>query len=350
MVRSQTVLVTGASGYIGGHCVRELLENGYDVRGTLRSLGDPSRTAHLDAIAERTQRKLELVEADLSRDQGWARAVQGCGAVLHVASPFPKELPAHEDDLVRPAVEGTRRVLHAAAAAGVKRVVLTSSLAAVLYGRERSGARVLTEADWSVPEACEPYQKSKTLAERAAWEFIGALPAERRLELAVINPGLVLGPLLDRDAGTSGEVVRRLLMREMPACPDLGWAVVDVRDVALAHRLALETPAAAGQRYCCAGDHVWMREMASILAETFAPQGYRVPTGRLPYWVLWLVARFDPTIRMTLASVGNKESISNEKIRRELGITLRPLRETLVDMANSMIEMGVVPRKRTSAA
>jgi len=339
------VLVTGASGFIAGHCVRELLENGYDVRGTVRSLPDRARLQHLHEIATGTGRELEVVEADLERDGGWDRAVAGCQAVWHVASPLPKKLPKHEDDLVRPAVEGTRRVLGACAEAGVQRVVLTSSLAAVLYGREHSGSKELTESDWSEPDVCEPYPKSKTLAERAAWDFVATLPAAKRFDLAVINPGLVLGPLLDRDAGTSGEIVRRLLVRDMPACPELGWAVVDVRDVALAHRLAMETPAAAGQRYCCAGDHVWMREMAAMLAEEFGPRGYRVPTGRLPYWLLWLIARFDPTIRMTLKSVGNKELISNAKIRTELGMRFRPVRETLVDMAESMIALGVVAAK-----
>jgi len=348
MTDTRRVLVTGASGFIAGHCVRELLEHGYDVRGTVRSLADPSRVEHLRRIAVRTGRGMEFVEADLAGDGGWDRAVEDCAAVWHVASPFPKGLPKHEDDLVRPAVDGTRRVLEACANADVKRVVITSSLAAVLYGRERPGSRVLSETDWSLPEVCEPYPKSKTLAERAAWDFVASLPAAKRFELVAINPGLVLGPLLDRDPGTSGEVVRRLLARDLPACPDLGWAVVDVRDVALAHRLAMETPAAAGQRYCCAGDHAWMREMAAILAEEFSPRGYRVPTGRLPYWLLWIVARFDPAVRLTLASVGNKETITNEKIRRELGIVFRPLRETLIDMAESMIELGVVPVKKAA--
>src|SRR6185295_4892244 len=173
---------------------------------------------------------LELVEADLTADAGWSEAVAGCTHVQHVASPFPAEVPKHEMDLIRPAVDGTLRVLRACAAAGtVKRVVLTSSVAAVAFGHADGADYVRTEADWSEPERCDAYPKSKTLAERAAWDFVASLPPERRFELAVINPGFVLGPFLNADAGTSGEVVRKLLAREMPACPEIGFAPVDVR-------------------------------------------------------------------------------------------------------------------------
>src|SRR6185295_8779111 len=166
----------------------------------------------------------------------------------------------------------------------------------------------------------------------------------------VINPGAVLGPLLGSDYGTSAEIVQRLMSRSMPACPEIGFAIVDVRDVALAHRLAMEKPNAAGNRYICAGNHYWMRDIAQMLAEEFGPQGYRVPTGHLPYWVLWLAARFDPTIRMTLNYIGRKELVSNDKIRRELGMEFRDVRDTAVEMARTMIEQGVVPRKGSVAA
>jgi len=350
MATKGKVLVTGASGYIAGHCVRELLENGYSVRGTVRSLKS-SHVDHLRALASRTRGQIDFVEADLTRDDGWRQAVEGCTYVQHVASPFPAKTPTDENELVRPAVEGTRRVLEACANTNgaVKRVVLTSSVAAVAFGRPPS-EHVYNEEDWTVVEKSEPYQKSKTLAERSAWEFVKSLQGSHRFELAVINPGAVLGPLLGSDHGTSAEIVRRLMARDMPACPAIGFAIVDVRDVALAHRLAMEKPNAAGNRYICAGNHYWMRDIALILADEFGPQGYRVPTGKLPYWVLWLVARFDPTIRMTLNYIGRKELVSNEKIRRELGMEFRNVRETVVDMARSMIEQGVVPRKESVAA
>jgi nucleoside-diphosphate-sugar epimerase len=340
------VLVTGASGYIAGHCVRELLEHGYRVRGTVRSLADTRKTEHLRRMAAALDGSLELVEADLMADRGWREAAAGCTYVLHVASPFPAEVPKNEMDLIGPAVEGTKRVLRACAESGtVKRVVMTSSVAAVAFGHTDGRDAVRTEADWSQVENCEAYQKSKTLAERAAWDFVNGLPADRRFELAVINPGFVLGPLLNADPGTSGELIRKLMVREMPACPEIGFAPVDVRDVALAHRLAMESPAAPGNRFICAGDHLWVRDMAKILAAEFNPRGYRVPTGHLPYWLMWIIARFDKAVRLALEYVGRKELVSSAKAQRELGWRMRPIRETVVDTARTMIEQGVVPAR-----
>lgn len=340
------VLVTGATGYIAGHCIRELMEHGYRVRGTVRSLADASKTEHLRRMANALGGSLELVEANLSSDAGWPEAVAGCTYVQHVASPFPPEVPKDENELIRPAVDGALRMLKACAAAGsVKRVVMTSSVAAVAMGHDDGGERVRTEADWSNPEKCTPYPKSKTLAERAAWDYVKSLPPDRRFELAVINPGFVLGPLLNADQGTSGELIRKLMVRDMPACPDIGFAPVDVRDVATAHRLAMERPEAAGNRYICAGDHIWVQDMAKILAAEFNPRGYRVPTGRLPYWVMWIIAWFDKAVNLALGFVGRKELVSSAKAQHELGWTMRPVRESLIDTARTMIEQGVVPAR-----
>jgi len=341
------VLVTGATGYIGGHVVREFLEHGYRVRGTVRSLASPKKVAHLFDLGAKHERRLELVEADLERDQGWKQAVEGCTWIEHVASPFPAMAPADENELIRPAVEGTRRVLRAAAESDtVRRVVLTSSVAAVAYGHGDTGGRRLTEEDWSVVEKCEAYQKSKTLAEKAAWDFVARLPEGRRLELAVINPGFVAGPLSGPEIGTSGEVVGRLMRRELPACPEIGFSTVDVRDVAIAHRLATETPAAAGHRFIAAGDHVWMQDIGRILAAEFGPRGYRPPTGKLPYPLMWLVARFDKSVRLVLQYVGKREEVSHDKATRMLGWEPRPVHDTIVDMANSMIEKGLIPARK----
>lgn len=336
-----TVLVTGATGFIAGHCIAELLENGYAVRGTVRSL----RTAqvdHLHAAAERTGGSLELVEATLDADEGWAKAVDGCTYVWHLASPIPPGVPKDENELIRPAVDGTLRVLRAAAASGtVRRVVLTSSVDAISHGHPHSQTRALTEADWSTVDTAGPYARSKVYAERAAWDFV----ADSALELVVINPALVLGPLLRAESNTSIEVIRRLLARDMPAVPRIGFAVVDVRDLARIHRLAMETPAAAGNRYIAAGEFRWMGEMAQVLAEEFKPRGYRVPTRPLPYWLMWTVARFDKTIRLALSYVGARADFSAARAERDLGWRTRPARDTIVDTAESLLAMGVVPAR-----
>jgi nucleoside-diphosphate-sugar epimerase len=336
------VLVTGATGFVAGHCIADLLAHGHSVRGTVRSLADPGRVAHLRAL----DGDLDLVEADLSGDDGWAAAVDGVDAVFHVASPTVGGSLRDAEAMVRPAVDGTLRVLRAAAAAGVRRVVLTSSVAAINSGHARGDHRLRTEADWSDVDNCHPYPKSKTLAERAAWEFADQHP---ELEVVAINAGLVLGPLQHDAGGPSLEVVSRLLNREMPAVPRLGFAPGAVRDLATAHRLALENPAAAGNRYVCAGESIWMTDIAGLLAEEYNPRGFRVPTGTLPYWAMWMFARFDHPLRQMLEFADRPENVSAAKADRELGWQTRPVRETLVDTANSLIERGLTKRAVSSA-
>ncbi len=302
------VLVTGATGFVAGHCIQELLTHGYTVRGSVRSLAT-------------------------------AEAVNGCTYVWHVASPNPPAVPKHEDELIRPAVDGTLRVLRAATSSGtVRRVVLTSSIDAIRHGY--ADHRVRTEADWSDVDHCGPYPKSKVYAERAAWDFV----RDRRLELVTINPGLVLGPLLRAERTTSIEVIRLLLAHAMPAVPRLGFAVVDVRDIAVAHRLAMEIPNAAGNRYICAGEHLWMGDIATVLATEYGPRGYRIPTRPLPYWLMWAIARFDKTLRLALDYVGVPALVSADKAKRELGWTPRPARESIADAAESLVQHGIVRR------
>jgi len=335
----ELVLVTGATGFIAGHCIAELIGHGYAVRGTVRSLGT-AKTDHLRRLGG----SLEFVEARLDDDAGWAEAVAGCTVVLHVASPFPPATPADEDELIRPAVDGTLRVLRAAAATGtVRRVVLTSSVAAVTSGNTSDPTHPLTEADWSRPEAAAPYAKSKTLAERAAWRFA---EEDGRIDLVSINPGMVLGPLQRPEVSTSLEAVQRLLSGGMPAVPMLGFTPVDVRDLAVAHRLALESPKAPGNRYICAGPHTWLLDMARTLAADLGPSGHRVPTRRLPYWMFWLAARFDPTLRLALPFVGRQDHLSSTKAADELGWTMRPIAETVVDTGRSLVEHGLARGRR----
>ncbi|WP_280400352.1 SDR family oxidoreductase [Nocardia carnea] len=343
------VLVTGATGFVAGHVIVELLAHGYAVRATVRDLADTTKRAHLADHAARTGAELEFVAADLTRDDGWAAAVAGCAQVLHIASPFPAAPPRDEGELIRTAVDGTLRVLRACAdEPGVRRVVVTSSLAAIAHGHRDDAVR--TEADWTVVERSPAYQRSKTLAERAAWDFAGALPAARGFELVVVNPGMVLGPLLGPEVSTSHEPVRRLLSGAAPGVPRVGWSPVDVRDLAVAHRLALETPQAAGKRFLCAGAHLWMGEMAEILAAEYGPQGFEVPTRPLPDLLVRAVALFDRGLRLTVPTLGRVERVSAERARRELGWSMRPVEETIRDTAESLLRHGVVTRPGGPAA
>lgn len=334
----QRVLVTGASGFIALHCVRELLERGYNVRGTLRSLAreDEVRKALANTAGAQDRARLEFVETDLTKDDGWDAAVAGCDYVLHLASPLPMAEPDDENELIVPAREGVLRVLKAASGAGVKRVVMTSSVASIVYGHNES--RVFTEADWSNVDApIGAYAKSKTLAERAAWDFMASLP-QGTMELAAINPGLVLGPALNADTSPSLEVVRKLLAREVPGSARFGWAPVDVRDIAWLHVEAMINPDAAGKRFICALDHTWMEELAEILST----HGFRVPTRKLPSFVVRLVALFDKTVRMVLHELGKREDVSNEQTRRVLGWQPRSVEEATLSAARSLSDLGVV--------
>jgi nucleoside-diphosphate-sugar epimerase len=324
-----TVLVTGASGFIGLHCVRELLARGYRVRGTVRSLErGPSLQETLSKYVDASL--FELVEANLMEDGGWSEAMKGCRFVLHVASPVPSEPPKYEDEVIVPAREGTLRVLRAAAAARVERVVLTSSIAAVADGHPRDPTRIFTEEDWSNLDGdLSAYDKSKTLAERAAWEFVRNLPAERAMELSVINPGLVLGPLLEAHHSISIEAVRKLMRKEYPGAPRLGWPTVDVRDVADAHVAAMTL------------DFVWMKEIAEILQRNFASEGYVIPTRTLPNFLVRLVGLFDKVTAVAVPRLDLELHVSNGQIKRILGWQPRGTEEQVVSTGRSLIDLGI---------
>jgi len=338
-----TVLVTGASGFIAQHTIVALLTGGYRVRGTVRSLKRGDEIRRVVGAQTPVGDRLTLVEAELTSDDGWREACRGCQFVLHMASPLPPRPPKHPDELIVPARDGALRVLRAAVAERVSRVVMTSSVAAVLYGHARDGSRTYDERDWSqLSSAVGAYEQSKTIAERAAWDFVEALPADQRIELVTVNPGLVLGPVLSADFSTSGEVVRKLMKRELPGCPDIGFAVVDVRDVASAHVAAMTAPDAAGQRFIAAVEHASMHEIATILATHFGPRGYKIPTRRLPAWVLRLAALWDKTARLGIQELGKRQDLSNARARTVLGWQPRGLEAMVVDMGESMIAHGVV--------
>ena len=339
-VKKQIVLVTGASGFIAKHCIIRLLKEGYAVRGSLRTPGRADEVRAAIAPQVPTD-DLSFVTLDLSSDDGWEEAATGCAFVQHVASPFPNTDPDDENDLIIPAREGALRALRAAAKAGVKRVVMTSSMAAIAYGHDRGADYEYTEDDWTNLDGdVSAYLKSKTIAERAAWDFMET-PEAGNMELSVINPGAVLGPLLDADFSTSGELVRKLLAGEVPACPDIGFSCIDVRDVADAHFNAMTMPVAAGRRYLLTQSYALMLEISKILYEA----GYKTPTKKLPNFAVHIMSIFDKTVRMIKRGLGKHENISNKRLREELGIDPRSLKEMTISMAETMVEFGVVKPK-----
>jgi nucleoside-diphosphate-sugar epimerase len=334
-----TVLVTGGSGFIAGHCLLQLLAAGHQVRTTLRErTREPEvRAALRDAGA--ADDPLSFYAADLTEDAGWEAAIAGCDYVLHVASPFPAAAPRHADELIIPARDGALRVLRAARAAGVNRVVLTSSFAAIGYGH-RARSKPYDESDWTdvANPNVDAYPKSKTLAERAAWEFV----REGGPELAVINPVAVFGPLLQRDPAASVVGVQRLLKGAAPGLPKLQFGVVDVRDVADLHLRAMNDPRAAGERFIAtAGDFLSLQDIALILKTRLGDAARRVPTRELPNWLVRLVALADPQVRSIVSSLGEVRSASSEKATRLLGWRPRSREEALVATAESLIRLGM---------
>lgn len=329
-----TVLVTGVSGYVGQHCAEALLREGYSVRGTVRSMAKAERIrTALARVSDRTE-ALDFVQADLLKDDGWAEAVQGCTFVLHVASPYIMAEPDDPNDLIRPAVEGTERVLSFAKDAGVKRVVLTSSTVAITSDME-SG--VGGPGDWADPEKVGSYAKSKILAERAAWAFVGEQQGEDAMELVVINPGGIMGPTLTGEAsGTSTGMVSDLIRGKMPMIPDISVGMVDVRDVAQVHVNALDVPEAAGRRFVLASaEPIPMLRVAKILKDA----GYtKVSTRRAPSFLLKLMAPFSSDLKGMVTFLGRKVGNDNAETKRVLGWIPTPMETSLVDMAASLSE------------
>ena len=330
--QNTVVTVTGASGFIAVHCVRALLERGYRVRGTLRRLGTQSAVRAALAPLEPGDR-LSFVEADLSDDSGWNTAMAGATYALHVASPVPKRAPRDPDEIIRPAREGVLRALSAASKAGVVRLVMTSSVAAVMSGRDREPARTFDENDWSdLGQRMGAYERSKTLAEQAAWNFVRAASPQRGLELVTMNPVFVLGPSLLGTDNASNEIVAKLLRREVPGVPHLQLGLVDVRDVAIAHVLAMTVPEAAGERFILYSETRRMQEVAEVLAAA----GYKVPTRSLPNFLVRLVSLFDPTVRLIIDDLDKPFLTTSSKAQRLLGWSARSMEAMVLDTAASI--------------
>ncbi len=338
-----TVLVTGGSGFIGSRAILQLLASGHQVRTTVRSLKrEVDVRAMLKEGGIEPGDRLSLVVADLESDAGWPQAVAGCDYVLHIASPFPPSLPKHEDELIVPAREGALRVLRAARDAGVKRVVLTSSFAAIGYGHKAQQAP-FNESNWTdlAGDDVQPYAKSKTLAERAAWDFIAREGGS--LELAVVNPVGVFGPVLGADYSTSILLVQRLMDGAMPGCPQLDFGVVDVRDVADLHLRAMTDPAAKGERFLAvAGDFMSIRDIARVLKKRMGVSARHVPTRQLPNWLVRLAALRDPAVKQILPELGKPKNATSEKARRVLGWVPRSSEEAIVATAESLLRLGLL--------
>jgi nucleoside-diphosphate-sugar epimerase len=337
------VLVTGGAGFIGSHALLQLLGAGHVVHATLRNT---SREAALRALLRRNgadDAQLRVFAADLTDDAGWPAAADGCDHVLHIASPFPAGIPRHEDELIVPARDGALRVLRAARDAGVRRVVLTSSFAAIGYGHPERPAP-FDETTWTrLDGAVGAYAKSKTLAERAAWDFIAS--EGDGLELAVVNPVGVFGPVLGPDYATSIQLVQRLMDGALPGCPKLRFGVVDVRDVVDLHLRAMTDPAANGERFLAvAGDFMRVQDMALALTSRLGVAARRVPTRELPNWLVKLVAVADGTVRQIVPDLGKYKNATADKARRMLGWTPRDNVDALIATAESLLRLGLLRR------
>jgi nucleoside-diphosphate-sugar epimerase len=337
--------VTGGSGFVGSHCILQLLAAGHQVRTTVRDL---AREADVRALLKQGGAEptvpLKFFAADLGADAGWAEAVAGCDYVLHVASPFPTKVPKDEDELIIPAREGTLRVLRASRDAGVKRVVQTSSFAAIGYGHETHDAP-FDETSWtnSNDPHLAPYTKSKTLAERAAWDFMAREGGA--LELSVVNPVAVFGPVLGPDLSGSTFLIKRLLDGAVPGVPRLYFGLVDVRDVADLHLRAMTHAAAKGERFLAvAGDFMSIQEIATLLKERAGAVAAKVPTRQLPDFMVRMAGLTDASVRQILPELGKVKNATSAKARRVLGWSPRSREEALLATAESLSALGLVKR------
>lgn len=341
MMSDQLVLVTGGSGFIAQHCILALLSAGYRVRTTLRSLSREGEVlSNLRTGGAEPGDRLSFIAADLTADEGWAEAAAGCAYVIHGASPTPSGHQVREEDWVRPAVDGNLRLLRAARDAGVKRVVLTSAFGAIGVGHKPRSLH-FDETDWSnLNGHVAPYQRSKTLAERASWDFIAREGGG--LELATVNPTTVLGPALGPDYSHSIRLIKNLLGGQ-PGCPKINTCVVDVRDVADLHLRAMTDPAARGERFLAAsGESLWMVEIARLLKHRLGKSANKVSTRVLPNWSVRVVAFFNPAMKGIVPHLGVNMNASGEKAQRLLGWAPRSREEAIVATAESLIRLRLV--------
>ncbi|MCG6188499.1 SDR family oxidoreductase [Maribellus maritimus] len=342
MKNNKTVLVTGGTGFVGIHIILQLLQKEYKVKTTIRNLNRKSEVYEMLKNGGITSfDNLEFVEADLIKDDNWDETVKGCEYVLHVASPFPSGEPKNEDELIIPAREGALRVLKAARNAGVKRVVLTSSFAAIGYSVNPKN-HIFTEEDWTDPDAnISAYIKSKTLAELSAWDFIKKEGGN--LELTVINPVGIFGPVLGKDFSSSIKMIEQLMNGKMKSTPKISFGIVDVRDVADIHIKAMTNPKANGQRFLATSDGTAsFPEVAKILKTQKNKFSQRITKKVMPNWIVRFASLFKPELKSVSAQVGKVKILSNEKAKQVLNWKPRSKEVVITDTAASLIKFGII--------
>ena len=334
----ETVLVTGGTGFIGLHCLQQLLDKGYKVRTTIRS--ESRKQEVMDAMKKHSSNceNLEFFIADLLNDDGWSEAVNRSKYVLHVASPFFLGEPENEDVFIKPAVEGTLRVLKACADADVQKVVLTSSFAAVGYGHPRE-KEVYTEEDWSsVDGEISPYAKSKTLAERAAWEFVENLEESKKFELTVINPVAVTGPMLTSDIGSSNDFLLKLISGSMPACPKIHMGYIDVRDVAKAHIFSMTEEKTDGERIILSENEMFFAEVGKTLNSA----GFKKsPTKEMPNFLVKIMSLFVGELKTLLSALNRKGDIDKTKAKSFFNWDYISTEQSVTETAQQLQDMGL---------
>ena len=337
---ARRVLVTGVSGFIAKHVALELLNAGYEVRGTLRALNKADQVRRSLSKAGADIGRLDFVAADLVKDEGWEDAAAGCAGVMHVASPFPIAQPRGRDALTPAARDGALRVLRASKNA--ERIVMTSSLVAVMYRPNRPKVLTVTEEDWTDINwrALSPYVISKTQAEKAAWDL--ATTEGFRHRLTSVNPGFVFGPALDDDIGASLDTIRLFLKGAYPAVPPASFPVVDVRDVAALHVRALETPETGGRRLLAASETKSLKEICDILREAFPAYAKKIPAKELPAWFVRLAALFDRTLAAVIPDLGCAPHADTAYVTELTGVRFRPAREAAIAAGESLIKIKAV--------
>ena len=333
----EKVLVTGATGYIGLHCIQQLLDQGYAVNGSLRSLERKDEIFKSLESHNTSTEHLKLFSFNLNEDEGWDDGMEGCDYLIHVASPIALERKS-EDFFVKPAVAGVKRALKFAKKHNIKKVILTSSVAAIFHGIELK--EYYDENDWSDPEnpSIDHYSKSKTLAEKAAWDFIEA--EGKPFEFSVINPALVIGPSLSNDLGESNKAIQMVATGKMPVAVPLQFGYVDVRDVAAAHILAMQKQASDGERFALAEKDMWYEDVAKVLREN----GFdNAPKLSVPVWAAKILANFSPELKMALPYIGRVRSVKyTSKAKDLLGWNPRPAEESILATANQIKDLGLI--------